>query len=320
MISWWFTETFSFVAIGKRLGLLLVLVAAYSIAAGLAARWLEIRVLDWGSAASVINTVILSLLLSFRNRVAYDRWWEARGLWGQLTNDSRNLASKLAAWLPAEVLARSRVAELLTGFAEALKRHLRGETFHLRDLEGLEQEEADPGHVPLYLAGRLYAVVADWKRAGLVDGAVLWILDAHLRGLLDVCGACERIRNTPLSPSYKSLLRAGLILNVLAAPWLTVPELGFWSVSILELVCFFLLGVELIDSVVEEPFGREHEDLDLDRYSRTIRDGVRASLLLASTAGQPATPSFEAHNRVFHEQDSGVGTDGVGSVGNPRPA
>jgi predicted membrane chloride channel (bestrophin family) len=114
--------------IGKRLALLLLAVAGYCAVAGVIIRTWEVRVLDWGSAASAINTLILSLLISFRNRTAYARWWEARSLLGQLTNDSRNLACKLAAFLPAEVLARARVAELLTGFAEALKRHLRDES------------------------------------------------------------------------------------------------------------------------------------------------------------------------------------------------
>ena len=90
-----------------------------------------------------------------------------------------------------------------------------------------------------------------------------------------------------MSSSYKTLLRAGLVLNVLVAPWLTMPEIGFWGVPVFELVCFFLLGVELIDSVVEEPFGRERDDLDLDRYCRTIRDGVQASLPVVSKSGWP---------------------------------
>jgi putative membrane protein len=269
-------------AIGKRLGLLLVGVAAYCVAAGFVIRWLGTRAIDWGNAASMINTVILGLLLSFRNRAAYDRWWDARGLWGQLTNDSRNLAGKLAAFVPAEELARSRVAELLVGFAEALKRHLRDQMPRLRDLPGFEHEEADPAHVPLYLARRLYFIVADWKRTGHLDAATLWILDPHLRGLMDVCGACEKIRNTPLSPSYKSLLRTGLALDVLAEPWLTFPDVGFWGVPVFLLVCFFLFGVELIDTIVEEPFGRERDDLDLDRYCRTIREGVQATLPFAA--------------------------------------
>jgi putative membrane protein len=281
-------EATSVFSIGRRLSLLLVFMAVYCAAAGLVVHWWDLGTLHWGSAATLGNTVILSLLMSFRNRVAYDRWWEARGLWGQLTNDSRNVAAKLAAFLPTEVLARARTGEMLASFAEALKRHLRREALRLQDLPGFEQDQADPDHVPLYVAGRLFAAVAEWKRAGLVPDPVLLVLDAHLRGLLDVCGACEKILHTPLSPTYKALLRAGLFLNIIAVPWLTVPEIGYWGLPVFELMCFFLLGVELIDSVVEEPFGREPEDLDLDRYCRTIRDGVAAYLPVDSQACAPA--------------------------------
>jgi putative membrane protein len=281
MTPWPFWETFDVRVIGQRLGMMLIGITAYSIVVAIVIRVWDIRILEGGSAASAINTLILGLLLSFRNGAAYSRWWEARGLWGQLINDSRNLAAKLAAFLPAELLARARVAELLSGFAEALNRHLRDQMPRLRDLPGLERETDDPPHVPLYIARRLYSCLADWKKAGQVDGALLWILDAHLRGLMDVCGACEKIRFTPLTPSYKMLLRIGLLLNIVAEPWLTIPEVGLWGLPVFLLVCVFLLGIELIDSVVEEPFGCERDDLDLDRYCRTIRDGVRASLPFA---------------------------------------
>jgi len=285
MTLWSFWETVAVVHIGKRLGLMLLIVTGYCLVAGVAIRKWDIRVADWAGAGTAINTVILGLLMSFRNRAAYDRWWEARKLWGQLTNDSRNLAAKMSAFVPIEVLAGSRIAETLSGFAVALKRHLRDQSPRLRDLRGFENATDDPAHVPLYLAGRVFTVVAEWKSAGHLDNGVLWIFDPHMRGLLDVCGACERIHNTPLSPSYKGLLRTGLVLNLIAAPWLTMPEIGFWAVPVLELTCFFLLGVELIDTVVEDPFGQEGDDLDLDRYCRTIRDGVAASLPLASKVG-----------------------------------
>jgi ion channel-forming bestrophin family protein len=278
MSRWRNRGSFDVLVLGKRLAGLLLAVTVYCVAAGLVARTLQVRVLDLGSASSLVNTIILGLLMSFRNSAAYARWWEARGLWGQLTNYSRNLAAKIAAFLPAEVVANSRFALVLVNFAEALKRQLRGESPHLRDLPGFEHEEADPPHVPLDLARRLFAILAGWKRDGHIDQAELWILDTHLRGLLDVCGGCEKIRNTPLSPSYKGLLRAGLLLNVLAEPWLTVPEIGFWGLPAFLLACFFLFGVELIDSIVEEPFGQERDDLDLDRYCRTVRDGVEGVL------------------------------------------
>ncbi len=280
MNDWSVVGTRTVLAIGKRLGLLLAAIAAYSMAAEFIVRSLGLHIPDWGGAAGLINTIILGLLMGFRNRAAYDRWWEARGLWGQLTNDSRNLAAKVAAFVPAAAAAEGRVAETLAGFAVALKGHLRDERPRLREIGGFEHETDDPANVPLYLARRLYAAVAGWKHSGVIDGAILWVLDPHLRGLMDVCGGCEKIRGTPLSPSYKALLRTGLVVNVLFGPWFVAPEFGLWGVPVFELVCFFLLGVELIDTVVEEPFGREHDDLDLDRYCRTIRDGVAASLPL----------------------------------------
>ncbi len=278
MTLWPLRNSFGLLDIGKRLAVILLAVTAYYLAAGWVIQSFQLRVFHRGSAGSLMNTLLLGLLLSFRNQAAYARWWEARGLWGKLTNDCRNLAAKCAAFVPADVLAHSRIADILIGFPEALNRRLRNESFRLQDLPAFEHERANPPHLPLDLAQRLFAVIAGWKRDGHVDQGELWILDVHARGLLDVCGGCEKIRHTPLSPSYRVLLRAGLFLNVLAAPWLIVPEDGAWSLPVVLLVCFFLFGLELIDTIVEEPFGRDRDDLDLDRYCRTIREGVEASL------------------------------------------
>ena len=278
MATWTTRNTFDFLVVGKRLSVLLLAVAAYYASVSVVVQSFAIPTFDHGSMGSLINTVILSLLMSFRNRAAYDRWWEARGHWGKLVNDSRNLAAKCAAFVPAHVLDHSRVADVLVSFPEALKRHLRQESFRMRDLPGFELEAADPPHVPLDLARRLFATLAGWKRDGHIDETVLWILDTHARGLLDVCGGCEKIRNTPLSRSYKSLLRAGLALNVIVAPWMMAPESGWWGLPGILLVCFFLFGVELIDSIIEEPFGKESDELNLDSYCQTIRVDVEALL------------------------------------------
>jgi putative membrane protein len=284
MTPWTARDTFDFLVVGKRLSVLLLAVAVYYVAVSLLVDSFAVRMFDHGSIGSLINSLILSLLLSFRNRAAYDRWWEARGLWGRLTNDSRNLAVKCASFVPANVLARSRVAAVLVSFPEALKHHLRKESFRMRDLPGFELEKSEPPHVPLELARRLFAIVADWKRDGHIDEGMLLVLDAHARGLLEVCGGCEKIRNTPLSPSYKGLLRAGLGLNVLVAPWLMVPDTGLWSLPGILLVCFFLFGVELIDTIIEEPFGRERDELNLDSYCQTIRQDVEGLLQSAPSS------------------------------------
>lgn len=283
MTHWHVQDSFNILVIGKRVAVLLLAVTVYYVVAGLVIASFELRLIERGGAGSLMNTLLLGLLLSFRNRAAYERWWEARGLWGKLVNDCRNLAVKCAAFVPADVLARSPVSAILSGFPVALAWRLRSESIRLRDLPGFEHETADPSHVPLDLAYRLFAAIAGWKREGHIDQSVLWVLDAQASGLLDVAGGCEKILGTPMSAAYRVLVRAGLVLNVLAAPWLIVPEEGLWTLPVVLLVSFFLFGVELIDTIIEEPFGRDRDDLDLDRYCQTIREGVEETL--RSTSG-----------------------------------
>ena len=85
------------------------------------------------------------------------------------------------------------------------------------------------------------------------------------------------------------MLRTGIVLNVVLAPWYTLVKLNFWGVPIILLVCFFLLGVELIDSVIEEPFGSEREDLALDRYCDRV-PGARS----CSAHASPKSPSISS--------------------------
>lgn len=282
MTPWPVRDTFDVAVVGKRLAALLLAVAIYYLATGYAIQSWNLPALERGAPGSLINTVLLGLLMGFRNRAAYQRWWEARGLWGRLVNDSRNLAAKLSALVGSNVPGVSRAAAVLVCFPKALNLHLRGEPLRLRELPGFEQDDADPAHLPIYLARQLFTLLASWKREGHIDGDIFRALDFHACALLDVCGACEKIRNTPLSPSYKGLLRAGLALNVLAAPWILVPQNGLGSLVVVLLACFFLFGVEVLDSIIEEPFGRDRDDLDLDRYCDTIRGGVEASLPPAS--------------------------------------
>ncbi len=259
----------------RRLRFWLAAIAVYCFAVAFVVNWYGLPRVELGLQGAVAEGFILGLLLAFRNRASYDRWWEGRQLWGQLINELRNLAWKLRGYLPAAVVTEARLPAVLTGFAEALEQHLRGGA-RLQDIAGFEHEPETPAHVPLYLAGRLLTGLADWHQRGLIDGSTVLVLDVHARALLDVCGACERIRNTAISPSYKALIRAGLAANILLAPWLSLPELGFWGVPMLLLIFAPILGVELVDSVVEEPFGTDPDDLDLDRYCVTVAQSVAA--------------------------------------------
>jgi ion channel-forming bestrophin family protein len=270
-------ELTAFSTIAKRLAPWFVGIAVYGLAVALIVREYQVRFAELGAEASFANTIILGMLLAFRNRNAFDRWWEARCLWGQLINETRNLAWKIRGALPDDLIRREGLSAILIGFAEALKRHLRGGVT-LQEIPGFEKNTANPAHVPSYLAGQILKGISTWQRDGHIDGMTALRLDPHARALLDVCGACERIRNTPISRSYVFLLRFGIILNILVAPWFSIPIIGLWGIPVMEMIGFFLLGVESVDSEVEEPFGTGADDLRLERYCETIRESVEAIL------------------------------------------
>jgi len=258
--------------IGRRLGIWMVPSLAYLGAVTLLVTYYEFPRWTFGKEGAELLGLVLGILIVLRINTAIDRWWEARKLWGQLINDSRNLALKARAHADAGPEEHGQLARLLTGFAHALRLHLRGVT-GVHSVPGFESEPTNFPHGPGYIAGLVHRLLDHWNRQGKLRDTV-WVLDVHARALMDICGACERIRNTPLSSSFRALVRWGIVLYILIAPWGVALEVGWSGVPVLALGFAFLDGIELTAEEIEEPFGAEKDDLPLDTYCRNIETFV----------------------------------------------
>jgi putative membrane protein len=267
--------------VGRRLAVWLVFALAYALAVETLVHFLALPKWVAGNEVVAALTVGLGVLVVFRNNVAYSRWWEARTLWGQLINELRNLALKVRAHVAADPEEFRPFARLLIGFAHALRLHLRS-VKGVQSVPGFEHEPTTFPHAPGYIAERVHQTLDRWNRQGKLEGTI-WILDPHAAALMDVCGACERIRNTPLAPSYRALWRWGIALFVVVAPWPAAMDMGWWCLSVLAVAFAFLIGIELTAEAVEEPFGQEGDDLSLETYCRSIETFVTAALEGPST-------------------------------------
>lgn len=257
--------------IAPRLWLAVGSVFVYSLAVALVVRLAELPAWNSGAEWAAANSLILGILVGFRNKEAYDRWWEGRKLWGQLVNDSRNLILKVRTYVDPRRDDFQRFADLLVRFPQVLALHL-----HRAPKEEFEAKLGFvPDHPPGYVAGQVFEYLDRWRREGLLDGSLIFAVDAHARGLMDVCGACERIRNTPLPSSYRALTRHGIGFYLVASPWLFILDLGFYGIPPLLIALYFLLGVELIAEEVEQPFSERPDDLPLETFCRTIEESVR---------------------------------------------
>ncbi len=89
--------------------------------------WARTLPLHAGIGPFTLIGLALSIFLSFRNNACYDRWWEARKVWGSLIVEARGLARLLAALLPEDEARRRRCLMRLAGFTHALHARLRGQ-------------------------------------------------------------------------------------------------------------------------------------------------------------------------------------------------
>lgn len=278
MGNWLFTRTLWNVLV------LSLLAAAYS---GLAV-WKEFsdysQIADQSSVLYAAISLVLGLLLVFRTNTAYDRWWEARKLWGHLVNVSRNLAIKSRTLVELDADERDRLARYIAAYAEALKDHLRGDSSPelVAELESLAGRAVAFRHLPDYVTLKLFEMFQSWRAGKRMTEQTLWLLDQECREFLEICGGCERILKTPLAPSYRVFLRHSILLVLLSLPWGIVEDFQEWTVLLVLIVSYSLIGIEVIAETIEEPFGTDDDDLDLSGICTGIRTTVSEALSVPS--------------------------------------
>ncbi|MCC6187287.1 MAG: bestrophin family protein [Chitinophagaceae bacterium] len=220
----------------------------------------------------------ISILLVFRTNTAYDRWWEGRKLWGALVNNSRNLAIKISTFLPEEnIKERNFFKKAIPLYATVLKQHLQSEITRLA-LDQKEHPELgnidEQKHIPNQLAQQLFISVHTLYKDKKISGDELIIINNELSALTDICGACERIKNTPIPESYSAFIKKFIFIYVMTLPFGYVFSLGYYVAPIVGFVFYVLASLELIAEEIEDPFGKDDNDLPMDKLAANIHRHV----------------------------------------------
>jgi putative membrane protein len=109
---------------------------------------------------------------------------------------------------------------------------------------------------------------------GQLSGEQLIFLNEELRSFTDICGACERIRNTPIPYSYSMFLKKFIFFYVMTLPIAYVFTLSYYIVPVVAFIFYALASLELIAEEIEEPFGHDSNDLPLSRLCEKINEHV----------------------------------------------
>ncbi len=221
---------------------------------------------------------VISLLLVFRTNTAYDRWWEGRRKWGELVNDTRNFSIKLNALLQRKE-DKDFFIRMVPNFVFAMKEHLRSGV-KWEELE-LSPEEItyleSKAHIPLGICSLMYKRLNELRAQGMLTEIEFLALDKNLNAFMDSCGACERIKNTPIPYSYSIFLKKFIFVYVVTMPLAFVTTFGYFSAIIATFVFYVLVSMEVLAEEIEDPFGPDDNDLPTDELSERIKATVNES-------------------------------------------
>jgi putative membrane protein len=242
--------------------------------------WLENDLLQVGfKNTTVIHSLVgfvLSLMLVFRTNSAYERWWEGRKIWGSFVNNSRNLALKIATMVE-DPMVRNRFRVLIPNYIYAAKEHLRQgpDIAQMQEVDGYplsyyQQSE----HVPNQVMKAMYQEVQLLVKSGQISMEQMLYINNELQSFTDNIGACERIRKTPIPYSYNIFLKKVIFLYIFTMPIGFAREFGYWSAPIVAILFYIFASIELIAEEIEDPFGRDANDLPTDTIYETIKANV----------------------------------------------
>lgn len=251
---------------------------------------------------SLFGTAI-GVILGFRNNTAYQRWWEARILWGAIVNSSRSFARQtISMIMPADnshpereaiSLIQRQIVQHQIAYVHALRCHLRGQS-PLSDLQAFlpEGELAalrKEKNVPLAIQQRIALLLRQCYERDWID-SMRWVdLDKTLSALMNSQGGAERIKNTPLPVQYDYYPKIAVTVYCLVLPLGLVANLGIFTPIGSALVGLIFLALDRIGRDLELPFENEINDIPLHSISRTIEINLK-QLLGDSELPDPIQP------------------------------
>ncbi len=229
-----------------------------------------------------IAGAVLGVLLVFRTNAGYDRWWEARKLWGGIVNQSRNLALGAFSYGPSDSGWRSEIATWIAVFPHVCRASLRDEKpdEHVRALVGSDKtaQIADSNHGPSFVSFQISRLLEHAVKEEGMNQIAFMQIEEQRSQLIDHIGGCERILKTPLPLVYVIKIRNFIVLFLLALPLALLHRLNSqWLIPLITMgVAYPLLALDQIGVELQNPFSQKHlSHLPLDDIAQNIEKNIR---------------------------------------------
>lgn len=224
---------------------------------------------------ALLGTAV-SLLLAFRTSQSYERWWEARTVWGAIVNDSRTFIRLIIQFLPAADDKTIRdFAERQIVWTYALGESLRKLPFSDKVQQYLDAHQIKGFNIPNALLddhSKQIKEIAVSK--GLTDFQQMQLNDIVTR-LCDSMGKCERLKNTVFPRSYSILVHILIYVFALILPFGLDDSQLVIEIIITFLIPIVFIAIEKTSIIMQDPFENRPVDTPVTSLAQTIEINIR---------------------------------------------
>lgn len=262
----------------------LILVVIYVVAFDLIHRYFEAVVMNIPIAIPTIIGTVISLLLAFKSNQAYDRWWEARMIWGAIVNDSRTLLRQVIGFYKDPDFSveanefKESFAKRQAAWCYSLGQSLRGKD-PLKPIKNLLTADelryvSRHKHVPnaiLILHSRALKIA---KNQGKINRYQQVEIDNTLTRLCDSMGKCERIKNTVFPTTYSLYIRFTLCLFIMLLPFGLTNLVGWLQIPLVTTIAAAFFLVEKMAIHLQDPFENRPTDTPVTTISTAIEKNL----------------------------------------------
>ncbi|RQO67847.1 hypothetical protein DBR43_25390 [Pedobacter sp. KBW06] len=224
---------------------------------------------------SVLGTAI-AFFIGFNNNQAYDRWWEARKIWGMLVNDSRSWARSLINYVDEHEDSKPLIKKMICrhiAFLYTLKGSLRNydDNIYSKYLTAEElkeiQQQSNMHNAILNIQSRDLQMLS---KKGYIDGFRFMELNELLVNFSNQMGMSERIKNTIFPTTYTYLTKVFIWLFVVSITLVISSYVEYWSIFIGWLLGFVFVSTQINGMGLINPFENNSASIPLNQITRTI--------------------------------------------------
>ena len=246
------------------------------------------------SIPAFLGTAI-SVLISFKLSQSYDRWWEARKIWGSIVNESRNFTLQLQSYIAKGNDSDIRqIAFRHIAWCFSLGRFLRG----LDPLENLGNYISEDdikkiithNNKPLALLQLNTLQIAELKNSGEMDVFSHIQLNTTLINFSNAMGMAERIKSTVFPVTYRVFLHFMIYIFVITLS-ISLGEIEpIFETPLLVIISSGFFVLEKTATLLQDPFENKPTDTAMTTIATNIEINIK-QLLKESDIPQPLKPN-----------------------------